>query len=71
MERNSIKKIQFPKDISLVKEFINKMYSYANDKLGDSGIDYSISGTCALGALIINNYCFVSNVGDSRAVLCR
>jgi integrin-linked kinase-associated serine/threonine phosphatase 2C len=36
-----------------------------------SGIDYNYSGTCANIIFIKDDICTISNLGDSRAVLCR
>jgi serine/threonine protein phosphatase PrpC len=47
------------------------MYKQVELKLKSSGIDYSNSGTCALGVLIEKQTAFISNLGNSRAVLYR
>eukprot|EP01017_Pseudomicrothorax_dubius_P028720 TRINITY_DN3431_c0_g1_i1.p1 TRINITY_DN3431_c0_g1~~TRINITY_DN3431_c0_g1_i1.p1 ORF type:complete len:212 (-),score=48.15 TRINITY_DN3431_c0_g1_i1:848-1483(-) len=51
--------------------FIRSAFKTAESKLKSSGIDYSNSGTCAISVFIQKNMCYIANLGDSRAVLCR
>lgn len=39
--------------------------------LNSSGINVTNSGTCCIDLLIYKDLCFIANLGDSRAVLCR
>lgn len=46
-------------------------FKSAESRLKSSGIDYSNSGTCSIAIFIQKNICYISNLGDSRAVLFR
>jgi len=46
-------------------------FKTAESKLKNSGIDYSNSGTCCISVYLVKNKCYISNLGDSRAVLYR
>jgi len=54
-----------------VENYLSKIFKNAEKKLKSSGIDYSSSGTCAISVLLQSNKAFISNLGDSRAVLYR
>lgn len=54
-----------------VENYLSKVFKNAEKKLKSSGIDYSSSGTCAISIFIQGNKCYISNLGDSRAVLFR
>jgi serine/threonine protein phosphatase PrpC len=45
------------------EEFINRAYSKKKEAV------YDKSGSCAVVCLIVDGYCFIANVGDSRAVM--
>lgn len=47
------------------------MFKNAEKKLKSSGIDYSNSGTCAISVFVHKSRAYISNLGDSRAVLFR
>ena len=42
-------------------------FKFAENKLKNSGIDYSNSGTCAITIFIYKGMCYISNLGDSRS----
>lgn len=50
---------------------MKKVFKNAEKKLKESGIDYSNSGTCAISILIHKSRAYISNLGDSRAVMFR
>ena len=54
-----------------IHKLIKSAFKSAEKKLNNSGIDYTNSGTCAIGILIKENTCFIVNLGDSRAVMYR
>ena len=54
-----------------IHKLIKSAFLTTEKKLKNSGIDYSNSGTCAIGILVKENTCFVINLGDSRAVMYR
>lgn len=54
-----------------MESYLKKVFKNAEKKLKESGIDYSNSGTCAICVLIHKNRAYISNLGDSRAVLFR
>lgn len=51
--------------------FLQKAMAETEKSLKSSGIDYSASGTCCVLVFIKDNILSISNLGDSRAVLCR
>lgn len=53
------------------EEFLMKCYENTESKMKSSGIDYNLSGSCVNFLFIKDNFCTISNLGDSRAVLCR
>ena len=53
------------------EQFLKGAFKQAETKLKTSGIDYSNSGTCAITIFLYKNTCYISNLGDSRAVLYR
>ena len=53
------------------ESFLKAAFKTAESKLKNSGIDYSNSGTCCISVFFIKNKCYISNLGDSRAVLYR
>lgn len=65
------KKIRSLTTQSSVDQFLRGMYKSAEAKLKTSGIDYNNSGTCVISVFIRKNQAFISNLGDSRAVLFR
>lgn len=69
-EKN-FKKIQSLKTKKEREEFLKKAYENAESKMKSSGIDYNLSGSCVNFIFIKDNLCTISNLGDSRAVLCR
>eukprot|EP00827_Trimyema_finlayi_P001396 TRINITY_DN1537_c0_g1_i1.p1 TRINITY_DN1537_c0_g1~~TRINITY_DN1537_c0_g1_i1.p1 ORF type:complete len:317 (-),score=109.54 TRINITY_DN1537_c0_g1_i1:10-960(-) len=52
-------------------DFLKEAFRSAENQLKSSGIDYSTSGTCAIGIFIYKHLCLCCNLGDSRAVLFR
>ena len=67
----NVKKIEKLKTKQEREKFILDTYANTEKKLKTSGIDYSSSGTCSIFVFIMNGMLTVSNLGDSRAVLCR
>lgn len=57
--------------LSSVSKFLKSAFVSADDKLRQSGIDYSCSGTCAITVFIKKNIIYIANLGDSRAVMLR
>ena len=53
------------------ENFLRKMYLKTDKELKKSGIDIQMSGTTCISIFIQNNILYISNVGDSRAVLGR
>lgn len=53
------------------ESLLKAAFKHTEKKLTKSGIDYSNSGTCCIAVFIHGNMCSISNLGDSRAVLCR
>jgi serine/threonine protein phosphatase PrpC len=53
------------------ESFLRHGFKTAESKLKSSGIDYSNSGTCCISVFLQKNNCYIANLGDSRAVLCR
>jgi len=51
--------------------FFKTTFKVIENKLNHSSINTTSSGTCCVAVLISNGKCFVANLGDSRAVLCR
>jgi integrin-linked kinase-associated serine/threonine phosphatase 2C len=77
---NNIQKIQHLENERETDSFIRSgknsisqqtAFKLTEKKLKFSGIDYSTSGTCCISIYIQKNKCFISNLGDSRAVMCR
>ena len=62
-------------DKLIVKKCMDSFFQHAfrviENKLNKSRIDNYTSGTCCNLVLICGGKCFVANLGDSRAVLCR
>jgi len=54
-----------------IQRFFKKAYLATDDKLKHSKVDTYQSGTCCITALISKDRCFIANLGDSRAVLCK
>jgi len=52
-------------------KFLKKTYLMTDDKLKHSKVDTYQSGSCCLTALISKDRCYIANLGDSRAVLCK
>ena len=57
------------KDKEQVKKFLMNMFYNCQNKYKKSQ-DYWQSGTCCIAVLQIDSRLYVSNIGDSRAVLC-
>lgn len=53
------------------ERFLIDCFQNTEKQLKNSGIDYTTSGTCCAFLFIMDNIVTVSNLGDSRAVLCR
>jgi len=51
--------------------FFNTMLKSTDNKLMHSSINVANSGSTCISVLVSNNRCYIANVGDSRAVLCR
>ncbi|GMF38850.1 unnamed protein product [Phytophthora fragariaefolia] len=60
---------------SVSRDVISEIFQQAartvEDKLADSAIDISVSGTTAVAMLVRGKDVFIANVGDSRAVVAR
>jgi serine/threonine protein phosphatase PrpC len=54
-----------------ITPFFNSAFRAIDNKLQDSRINSSASGTCCNMILISKEKCYIANLGDSRAVLCR
>jgi len=70
LEKNA-KKIKTLVSDKQRESLLKQAFKTAESKLKGSGIDYSNSGTCAITIFMIKNKIYVSNLGDSRAVLYR
>jgi serine/threonine protein phosphatase PrpC len=70
LEKNA-KKIKFLVTDKQRESFLKSAFKTAEGKLKNSGIDYSNSGTCSIGVFLIRTKCYITNLGDSRAVLYR
>jgi len=51
--------------------FFKKTFKSVEKKLHSAGIESYNSGTCCICMLIHKSKCYIINLGDSRAVLCR
>merc|ERR1711935_518644 len=67
---NNIEKIKHLENECETDSFIRSAFKLTEKKLKFSGIDYSTSGTCCISIYIQKNKCYISNLGDSRAVMC-
>lgn len=54
-----------------IQHFLKKAYTTTDDKLKHSKTDTYQSGTCCITALVSKDRCYIANLGDSRAVLCK
>ena len=70
LEKN-VKKLQLLTSDKGREAFLKEAFKQAETRLKTSGIDYSNSGTCVVGVLIMGNILYSCNLGDSRAVLYR
>lgn len=67
----SKKKIMKLESFKSRETFLKEVFADTEKTLKSSGIDYSASGTCCVFVFIKDNILTISNLGDSRAVLCR
>ncbi len=51
------------------EKFFNKIFTNVQNKFKKKNTDFETSGTCAICILIVNNHCFIVNLGDSRAII--
>lgn len=58
-------------DKNHIATVFKRSFGLTEQKLNNSGINIANSGTCCIDLLIYKDLCFISNLGDSRAVLCR
>ncbi len=73
LEVNSTK-LKFFEDETQVEEFFKETFEGAENKmksLSTYGEDSNKSGTCCCCVFIKKNKCYISNLGNSRVVLCR
>lgn len=70
LEKN-LKKIKSLSNHKQRENFLRAAFKTAESKLKGSGIDYNNSGTCSISVYLQRNMCYIANLGDSRAVLCR
>lgn len=56
-------------DVEAVRDVLERMGSYLQSSLEDSDLKLKYSGTTLVVALIIKNYLYFMNIGDSRAIL--
>lgn len=52
-----------------VEKYFKKLFLNVQDKFKKRSSEYETSGTCAICVLLVDNHCFVINLGDSRAVI--
>eukprot|EP01015_Nassula_variabilis_P003929 TRINITY_DN1268_c0_g2_i1.p2 TRINITY_DN1268_c0_g2~~TRINITY_DN1268_c0_g2_i1.p2 ORF type:complete len:276 (+),score=19.85 TRINITY_DN1268_c0_g2_i1:1-828(+) len=52
-----------------VKLTIYKTFQELNKELGKTGINTDFSGTTSISAFLVKDFLYVSNIGDSRAVM--
>lgn len=57
------------KDRKDVERYFKKLFTNIQQKFKKRSSEFEASGTCAICVLIIDNHCFVINLGDSRAVI--
>lgn len=51
------------------EKYFHKLFNSIQTKFNKKVSDFDLSGTCAVAILIVNNHCFIINLGDSRAVI--
>jgi len=69
--RKNIHKIERLAAKEAMTLFFTNTFKAIDNKLQDSRINSASSGTCCNMVLIHREKCYIANVGDSRAVLCR
>lgn len=52
-----------------VEKYFKKLFYNIQSKFKKKSTEYETSGTCAICVLLVDNHCFVINLGDSRAVI--
>lgn len=66
---NDKKIISKMKDRKEVEKYFKKLFNNIQAKYKKRTSDYELSGTCVIAVLLVENHCFVINLGDSRAVI--
>lgn len=52
-----------------VEKYFKKLFNNIQAKFKKRSSEYETSGTCAICVLLVDQHCFVINLGDSRAVI--
>lgn len=66
---NDKRQISKFKERKEVEKYFKKVFTNIQNKFKKKAAEYEISGSCAICVLIIENDCFIINLGDSRAVI--
>jgi serine/threonine protein phosphatase PrpC len=69
--KNNAPTIERLKDKSHIPTLLKRIFKVTDRNLGNSNINITNSGACCIDVLIYKETCFIANLGDCRAVLCR